>query len=183
MKVAKMSHHGPQSGMTILESLIALSIFAVVIWAAMANYTTILGSLGATRLYADIHSLRWSVIDLHRSQPSYGNLDMQTIIIDARRVPTTLSVTDGGFRALDGSLVEVGGAGDSFFIRLSQASRPVCIQLLGRISGDQWESVQLIDEASGVISPAMPSSALPASQADLPAICTGSSMSINLRTR
>ncbi len=183
MKASTMRHQDPQSGMTMLESLIALSIFAVVIWAAMANYTTILGSLGATRLFGDIHSLRWAIIDLHRSQPSYGNADMQSIVVNAQRVPTTLSVVDGGFRALDGTIVEVVGSGDSFVIRLSQASKPACIQLLGRISGDQWESVQLSDEISGVVFPAMPASAFPADQADLPAICTSTSMSILMRTR
>lgn len=170
-----------QFGMTLLESLIALSVFSVVLWAAMANYTTALSTLYGARLFSDIQSIRFSLIGLHHGQSSYGNSDLTNMLFDSNRIPLTFYLDGNDLSSMDGSLVSIIGDNDKFAVHIQGTSKAICMQLLGRISAGHWLSLSVADfSLNSVGAQTIAASAFPLSNDALLDVCTGDNMSISL---
>ena len=132
------------AGLTLLESMIALSIFAVVIWAAMANYTSANATQAASQMATELQSLRASVKDLYSGQGNFGaadatSVDITTSLIDAKKVPSTLNYADGEtLKTGTGGTVVVMGGNSDFTITYDKVPKAQCISALTGAGANGW---------------------------------------------
>lgn len=140
-----MRVHTRHFGLTLLESMIALAIFAIVVWAAMANYTTAITSQNATQVAVEVQALRASVKELYAGQPNYGEGPdaVITSIIASNRVPRTMTVHAGTIRNSFGGMVEVEGHGAFFTLLYPDLPRSLCIRALTGTAANGWYSAEL----------------------------------------
>ncbi len=131
------------AGLTLLESMIGLAIFAIVIWAAMANHSSATSSQSASQIAIEIQALRTSVRELYAGQPSYGSSEIITSIIASNRTPRTMAVADGTITNSFGSPVQIIGNDDSFTLEYPALSKPLCIATLIGPASNGWRSVQV----------------------------------------
>jgi prepilin-type N-terminal cleavage/methylation domain-containing protein len=132
------------AGLTLLESMIALSIFAVVIWAAMANYTSANATQAASQMATELQSLRASVKDLYSGQGNFGTDDadydpITASLIDAKKVPSTLQSTDGKtLKTGTGGSVDIQGNNSDFTITYDKVPKALCISALTGAGANGW---------------------------------------------
>lgn len=135
------------AGLTLLESMIALAIFAVVIWAAMANYTTANATQAASQMATELQSLRSSVKDLYSGQGNFGSADaavytdITASMIAANKVPSTLNRTGNPpteLRTSIGGAVAIAGRAGDFTITYNGVPRAQCISAITGAGGNGW---------------------------------------------
>jgi prepilin-type N-terminal cleavage/methylation domain-containing protein len=136
------------AGLTLLESMIALSIFAVVIWAAMANYTSANATQAASQMATELQSLRANVKDLYSGQGSFGAadatyVDITTSLIAAKKVPTTLNHADGKtLKTGTGGSVLIKGNASDFTITYKGVPEAQCISALTGAGANGWLDIK-----------------------------------------
>ncbi len=137
------------AGLTLLESMIALAIFAVVIWAAMANYTTANATQSASQMAIELQSLRNSVKDLNSGQGGvFGDssgVDMTAAIIGAQRVPSTLNIagtTTKTIKTVNGGSVEIKGYVSDYTIQYSGIGKALCVSALTGPGANGWLDIK-----------------------------------------
>ena len=130
------------AGLTLLESMIALSIFAVVIWAAMANYTTANATQSASQMAIELQSLRNSVKDLNSGQGGvFGDttgVDMNAAIIGAQRVPSTLNISGTTIKTVNGGEVKIKGYVSDYTIEYTGIGKALCVSALTGPGANGW---------------------------------------------
>ena len=133
------------AGLTLLESMIALSIFAVVIWAAMANYTSANATQAASQMATELQSLRANVKDLYSGQGNFGAADatyadITASMIAAKKVPSTLNqnTTDGTLKTGTGGSVVIEGKDSDFTITYDTVPKAQCISALTGAGANGW---------------------------------------------
>ncbi len=133
------------AGLTLLESMIALAIFAVVIWAAMANYTTANATQSASQMATELQALRSSVKDLYSGQGNFGSADTTAVVITgsmiaANKVPSTLNkdATAGTLKTSTGGAVVISGTSADFTISYSGVPKAQCISAITGAGANGW---------------------------------------------
>jgi prepilin-type N-terminal cleavage/methylation domain-containing protein len=149
-----------QAGLTLIETLVALSIFAVVVGGALALFGSASASQATTQLASDLNSLRAATKALYFGQGSYGtNASLSEVLINAKKVPTTMSITGATpNRIINHSLngqVTVVGNNSQITVKATNIPTEVCIGL-ATMTG--WDSVQ-IGAAAPHLPPVTPSQA------------------------
>lgn len=136
------------AGLTLLESMIALAIFAVVIWAAMANYTTANTTQAASQMATELQSMRSSVKDLYSGQGgSFGGatadyVDITATLIAAGRVPSTLRIVGNTISTVNNGGVVIDGNNVDFRITYTGLTTPMCVSALTGTGANGWIDVQ-----------------------------------------
>jgi type II secretory pathway pseudopilin PulG len=171
--------HKQQIGMTMLEALIALSVFSIVLWAAVANYSLAMNTFWGSRLYSDIHAIRFAVIDLHQGKMNYGTQSINAPLVASKKVPLSVFIKGQSLSSMDGIKMDVDGYGETFAIELTGASKATCTYLMGRMSGANWTSAVL--SSSSVL--LVPSSSMPLSGQTLLNACSSNTMQMKFEAR
>lgn len=137
------------AGLTLLESMIALAIFAVVIWAAMANYTTANATQAASQMASELQSMRSSVKDLYSGQGSFGAVDatyadITSSMIAAKKVPSTLNqnTATGTMKTGTGGSVTIEGNNADFRITYNGVPKALCISALTGAGANGWLDIK-----------------------------------------
>jgi prepilin-type N-terminal cleavage/methylation domain-containing protein len=164
MKSFAKKYSATTAGLTLLESMIGLAIFAIVIWAAMANYASASGSHNASQIAVEIQALRTSVRELYAGQPSYGTSEIITQIIASNRTPRTLTVNNGTITNSFGAAVQVIGNEGTFSLEYPALPKGLCLKTLTGPAANGWDTVKV--QAT--------SSPLPLSVSQAQGLCTGS---------
>ncbi len=132
------------AGLTLLESMIALAIFAVVIWAAMANYTTANATQSASQMATELQALRSSVKDLYSGQGNFGSstataVDITGSMIAANKVPSTLNKASAtSLKTSTGGAVVISGTSADFTISYSGVPKAQCISAITGAGANGW---------------------------------------------
>jgi prepilin-type N-terminal cleavage/methylation domain-containing protein len=145
------------AGLTLLESMIALSIFAVVIWAAMANYTSANATQAASQMATELQSLRANVKDLYSGQGNFGSADaakyepITASLIAAKKVPSTLNqnTKDGKLTTGTGGAVVIEGKDSDFTITYSGVPKALCISALTGAGANGWIDMKVNGDEKG----------------------------------
>lgn len=95
MKVSFISHAKKQAGLTLIESMAALAIFAVVVGGALALFGGASSSQISTQMTSDLSAIRSAVKSLYFGQGGYGTANLNAVLVNGKKVPTTMSVTAG----------------------------------------------------------------------------------------
>ncbi|HEX2544502.1 MAG TPA: type 4 pilus major pilin, partial [Ramlibacter sp.] len=144
-----MSHQslvrsGRQSGLTLVETLVALAIFALVVGGSIALFGSASNSQATTQLGSDLNAIRSSTKSLYFGQGGYGTASLNEVLINSKKIPSTFSITGTApTRVINHNLngtVAVTGSNASFTVTTTAMPTSVCIGL-ATMSG--WDSVKV----------------------------------------
>lgn len=131
-----------QAGLTLVESMVALGISAVVILGALALFGSASSSQMSTQMTSDLSAIRSSVKSLYLSSGGYGSGNLNQVLVNGNKIPTTMSVTAGTpptiTHAMAGTLT-IAGNGANFTLTVTAIPTDVCMSLLAGTNG--WNSV------------------------------------------
>lgn len=133
-----------QAGLTLIETLVALTIFALVVGGAIALFGSASTSQSTTQFTSDLNSMRAGTKSLYFGQGGYGTTGLGEVLINGQKVPTTMSITGTApNRVINHSrngTVTVTGATSQFTVALTNIPTAVC---LGLASMNGWDSVKV----------------------------------------
>lgn len=165
-----------QAGLTLIETLVALAIFALVVGGAIALFGSASSSQSTTQMISDLNAVRASTKSLYFGQGGFGTASLGEVLINGKKVPTTFSITGTApnrviNHSLNGTVV-VTGSNSQFTVTTSNIPTDVCI---GLATMNGWDSVKVGTAAARVppVSPAMASTDCSAA-ATLGIVFTGS---------
>lgn len=131
-----------QRGLTLIELIAGLAIMASVIVGALSLFNTTSISQKATQISTEIHGLRSAMSKLYSGMGTFGTANMNTMLVTAGKVPSTLRVTPGtpptiahGF----GGNVTVTGATSFYYISLTGVPQDACVEIL--TGSGTWDAV------------------------------------------
>ena len=131
-----------QRGLTLIELIAGLAIMASVIVGALSLFNTTSNSQKATQISTEIHGLRSAMSKLYSGMGTFGTANMNTMLVTAGKVPSTLRVTPGtpptiahGF----GGNVVVTGATSFYHIQLTGVPQDACVEIL--TGSGTWDAV------------------------------------------
>ena len=133
-----------QRGLTLIEVVVALSIFALVVGGAIALFGTASSSQNATQLTYDLNAIRSSTKSLYFGQGGYGTTSLNEVLINSKRIPATMSVSGTApsrviNHALNGT-VAVTGSNSSFTVTTTAMPTAVCI---GLATMNGWDAIKV----------------------------------------
>ena len=146
-----------QAGLTLIELIASLAIMALVIGGALALYSSASTSQGTTQTISEINALRSSVKALYYGQGGYGTGNLNQVLVNGNKVPSTIIITAGSPPVLTNSFngaITLTGATTNFTTGITAVPTPICISLLSSANG--WSSVKTaaVDHTTFPVSPA-----------------------------
>jgi prepilin-type N-terminal cleavage/methylation domain-containing protein len=144
MKVARPFLRRPgslrQAGLTLIETLVSLSIFALVVGGALALFGSASASQTTTQLSSDLLALRSATKSLYFGQGTYGSGSLTEVLINGKKVPSTMVLTGTApSRVINHSLngtVAVAGSASQFTMTATNIPTEICIGLAGMAGWD-----------------------------------------------
>ena len=133
-----------QAGLTLIEIMMALVIFAVVVGGALAAFGGASSSQTTTQMTADLNAIRASTKSLYFGQGGYGTAAMTEVLINGKKIPTTMTISGTApnrvvTHSLNGGVV-VTGANAQFTISAAAIPTAICI---GLATMNGWDSVKV----------------------------------------
>jgi len=133
-----------QAGLTLIETLVALVIFALVVGGALASFGGASSSQTTTQMRSDLNAIRASTKSLYFGQGGYGTLPMTEVLINGKKIPTTMTVSGSApnrvvTHSLNGALV-VTGANAQFTVSAAAIPTDICI---GLATMNGWDAVKV----------------------------------------
>ena len=130
-----------QRGISLIEVIASLALVAVVIGGALALLSSGNTSAYTTQMQRDLVSIRAALQQIYNGQGGYTAGSLNSILINANRVPTTMSISGTTItHALNGT-VTVTGATSNFTITVTNIPSDVCVGLVSGAAG--YQSVQV----------------------------------------
>lgn len=148
MKVARPFLRGPgsfrQAGLTLIETLVSLSIFALVVGGALALFGSAAASQTTTQFTSDLNALRAATKALYFGQGTYGGGSLTEVLINGKKVPSTMVLSGAApTRVINHSLngtIAVAGSTSQFTVTATNIPTEICIGLAGMAG---WDSIRI----------------------------------------
>lgn len=131
-----------QKGMTLIEVMVALSIFALVVAGALSLFTSAQSTQSATTLKTDVNAIRSAVRNLYFAQGTYGVAAtvLTPVVVAARKVPTTMATTSQTITSsVNSGAVAVIAQGANFDISVANVPAEICAGMITGVNG--WVSI------------------------------------------
>lgn len=149
MKSSTLAHRRDlrnQAGLTLIEVLVSLAIFALVVGGALALFGGASSSQSATQLTSDINAIRASTKSLYFGQGGYGTASLNEVLINGKKIPTTMPVSGTApnrviNHPLNGT-VTVTGATSQFTVTTTNIPTDVCIGMVSA-ANTAWQTVRV----------------------------------------
>lgn len=149
-----------QAGLTLIETLVALAIFALVVGGALALFGSAGSSQTTTQMNSDLNAVRAATKSLFYGQGGYGTVSLGEILINGKKVPSTMPISGvAPARVINHSqngVVTVTGATANFTVNVTNISSDVCI---GMVAGSSWSSIKIGAAAANTAFPISPATA------------------------
>ena len=134
-----------QAGLTLIETLVSLAIFALVVGGALALFGSASSSQTTTQMTSDLTSIRSSTKQLFFGQGGYGSGALNAVLVNSDKIPATMTVSTATPPVITHSqsgTVSVAGIANTntFTITTTLISKAVCIGLVGTPG---WTSVKV----------------------------------------
>jgi len=131
-----------QKGMTLIEVMVALSIFALVVAGALSLFASAQSTQQAINIKSDVAALRSATRTLYYGQGGYGTSSLISVLNTAKKIPSDIF-----FKSTDNTLtngvntgnVLVDGYTGTFYITVTRIPDEVCVAVLSAASG--WQSI------------------------------------------
>lgn len=130
-----------QRGMTLIEVMVSLSIFALIVGGALALFGNASATQTTTQMKSDLSALRVAVKSLYFGQGGYGTVNLNSTLIGASKVPSTMPTAGAVINHSQNGTVTVTGATSQYSIAVTNISTDVCIGLVAGTNG--WTSVKI----------------------------------------
>lgn len=148
-----------QLGLTLIEVLASLAIFAVVMGGAIALFGSASASQSTSQMASDLNAIRAATKSLYFGQGGYGSASLNEVLINSKKVPATMSISGTAplrviTHPLNGAIA-VNGANASFTVTATAMPTAVCIGL-ATMSG--WDAIK-VGTASARTPPVTPAQA------------------------
>jgi prepilin-type N-terminal cleavage/methylation domain-containing protein len=153
----KLSKVSRQAGMTLIEIIVVLAIGALIIGGALSLYSNASSAQASNQMNSDLTAIRASVKSMYATQGGYGAASLNSVLITANKVPTTMAVSGSTIsHALNGTLT-ITGATSNFTMAATNIPTAVCVALLSAASG--YTSIQVGSNAARTTFPITPANA------------------------
>lgn len=133
-----------QRGLTLVETLVALAIFALVVGGSIALFGSASNSQSTTQLTSDLNAIRSSTKSLYFGQGGYGTTSLNEVLINSKKIPATFSITGTApARVINHSMngtVAVTGSNSAFTVTTTAMPTAVCI---GLATMNGWDLVKV----------------------------------------
>lgn len=130
-----------QRGISLVEVIASLALVALVIGGALALLSSGNTSAQTTQMQRDLVSIRAATQQIYNGQGGYGTGSLNSILINANRVPTTMSISGTTItHALNGTVTVTGNTAN-FTITVTNIPSDVCVGLVSGAAG--YQSVQV----------------------------------------
>ncbi len=147
-----------QRGLTLIETMVSLSIFALVVGGALALFGSASGSQTTTQMKSDLAALRVATRGMFFGQGGFGTASINETLITNKKVPSSMPITGSpGSRVINHSqngTVTVTGATSQYTITVTNLSTDVCAGLTAGTNG--WASVKIGTAAARTAFPISP---------------------------
>lgn len=143
-----------QAGLTLIEMGVSLAIFALVIAGALSLYQMNANAQKANQLISDITGLRGAVKGWYAQAGNYGTGSLNSILISAKKIPSTMIVSGSTINHVANGTVVVSGASANFTIALSNIATDICTDLVTSATG--YNAVKVGSSAARTTFPITP---------------------------
>jgi prepilin-type N-terminal cleavage/methylation domain-containing protein len=128
-----------QAGFTLLEVTVVLVIGALLIGGALALFSGASSAQASNQLLSDLTSVRSSVKSTFYGQGGYGTANLNQVLVNAGRVPSTITVTAGTpptlTHGVNSGTMTIVGATNNYNITLTNIPTEICLSLLSNSQG------------------------------------------------
>lgn len=131
----KFARASRQAGMTLIEIIVVLAIGALIIGGALSLYSNASSSQSSNQMNSDLTAIRASVKSLFTAQGGYGTVSLNSVLINAQKVPTTMTISGATINHPLNGTVTVTGATTNFTVTVTAIPTDVCVSLLSAASG------------------------------------------------
>lgn len=133
-----------QAGLTLMEIIGGLVILGLVVAGAMSQWGSASAAQTSVQMTKDILSLRAGLQGLYAGQPSYGTAALNSSLISANKVPSTMAVSGTNITASNGGVVTITGNTTNaiFKVEVSKNSQDVCAAMLTG-AGPGWSKIRV----------------------------------------
>ena len=133
-----------QAGLTLIETLVALVIAALVVGGALAAFGGASSTHTTTQMTSDLNAIRAATKSLYFGQGGYGTAAMTEVLINGKKIPTTMTISGTApsrvvTHSLNGAVV-VTGANAQFTISAAAIPTDICI---GLATMNGWDLVKV----------------------------------------
>ena len=134
-----------QRGMTLIEVIVSLAIFAGVVGGALSLFGSASASQTTVQMKSDLAAIRSAVKTLFMGQGGYGTASLGETLINANKVPSTMTITGTAPSRVIGhsqnGTVTVTGVTANYTIAVTNISTDVCVGLVSGTNG--WTAVKV----------------------------------------
>lgn len=154
------SLHHAQRGLTLIELIAGLAIVASVLVGALSLFNTTSISQKATQISTEVHGLRSAMGKLYSGTGTFGAASMNSMLITAGKVPSTLRVSGATITHGFGGNVTVTGATTFYHIALTAVPQDACVEIL--TGSGTWDAIShtTIPNAAGITATTLPANYL-----------------------
>jgi prepilin-type N-terminal cleavage/methylation domain-containing protein len=124
-----------QAGMTLIEVIVVLAIGALIIGGALSLYTSGSASQSTNQFNAEIAALRAATKSLYAGQGGYAVGSINSVLINGKKVPSTMTVSGTTINHSMNGTVTVTGATSNFTITATAIPTEVCVGVVAAASG------------------------------------------------
>lgn len=132
------------AGLTLIETLVALAIFALVVSGALALFGSASSSQTTTQMASDLSAIRAATKSLFFAQGGYGTVSLDEVLINGKKVPTTMTISGVAPKRVinhsQSGTVKVIGETSKFTVEVTNISTDVCV---GLVSLTGWSEVKI----------------------------------------
>jgi len=147
-----------QKGMTLIEVMVALSIFALVVAGALSLFASAQSTQSATTLKTDVNAIRSAVRNLYFAQGSYGSTgtNLNNVLQTAKKVPSTMAIPTSQTitSSVNAGTVNVTAQGGTFEISIAGVPAEICAGMITGVNG--WVSVSVTGASGSATTLAQP---------------------------
>lgn len=135
-----------QKGLSLIEAIAWLGLFAIVIVGALALYASANSSQKSTQMVSDMASIREGVRQM-QAGGGYGTAVLNDVLTRTKRLPSTMSINstttpDTITHSMNGT-VTVTGQTSQFTISATNIPQDVCIAAVSAAGGSGWAGISV----------------------------------------
>lgn len=133
-----------QKGLTLIELIAGLAIVAAVVVGALSLFGTTSSAQKAMQMTTEIQGIRSAMGKLYSGTGTYGGssgtaTNLNSVLINAGKIPTTLKVSGTTISHGFGGDVNVMGADRFYYIAISGMPQEACMEVAG--GSGTWDAI------------------------------------------
>lgn len=140
-----------QAGLTLLEAIAFLGIAGLVVGGALAMYSSASSSQATGQTVNEFQAFKTSVKSLYTTPSGYGTASLNGVLVNAKKVPSTLTASGTTITNSWAGGVVAMGATSAFYVSYDAVPKDVCVGMIPAITGsNDWQGYNVVAAAAAV---------------------------------